>query len=781
MSADDLTRVRAALADRFTVDRELGSGGMAVVYLAQDLRHGRGVALKVLRPDIAAALGGSRFLREIQIAARLSHPHIVPLFDSGEVDGLLYYVMPFVDGESLRVRLEREGRLPVAEAVQVAREVAEALDYAHREGVVHRDIKPENILLQQGHAVVADFGIARAISIAAPDSITQTGIAVGTPAYMSPEQITGETVDGRCDLYGLGCVLYESLAGEPPFDGPTVLAILARQANERAPSVRRKRPDTPPSLDRAVQRALSKTAADRFASGAEFSAVLAGAAPVARRRAAPRGLLAVAAVLLVVALAGVLLPRLHRAHTPVDRSIAVIPFRNQSGETSEQYFTDGLTDELIGTLASVPGLRVASHTSVFAFRNAGLDSRAIASRLKASALIEGSVSRSGESLQVSVQLINSADGFVVWSEQFREQRKNVFAVEDRISQAIASRLAGNPKTPVARVHPTTGNVEAYDLYLKGRWLWNQRVSGPPVLERAIDFFSQAIALDSNYARAYAGLADAYSMLPAFGNAPTADAFAKARAAVDRALVLDSSLAEAHTSLGIIHVFHDWDWDAAGREFARALELDSTEARTHLFHAWYYNGVGDFESMLRELQTALRLDPTSPVINARFGSGFVYTRRYREAETALRRAVALDSTNLGARAELSRVLSLQGRNAEAIAMAPKQIDLQAGYLGGGTLGYILARAGRRAEAEAVLQELQSRLRTRFIAPEAFAFIEVGLGDTAAALDWLERGYRERSFYLVLIDDPFLDPLRGSPRFEAIVRGVGLHIPPAPAPH
>jgi serine/threonine-protein kinase len=474
-------------------------------------------------------------------------------------------------------------------------------------------------------------------------------------------------------------------------------------------------------------------------------------------------------------LAAIVLPRLQRSPTPTDHSIAVLPFRNQGGDPAEQYFADGMTDELIGTLARVPGLRVASHTSVFAFKNLGLDSRSIGSRLKAAALIEGSVARAGDSLQVSVQLINTADGFVLWSDRYRKKLADVFAVEDQISQAIASRLASDTGRPHALVHPTTENVEAYDLYLKGRWLWNQRGNGPEPLRRAIDYFSQAIALDSTYARAYAGLADAYSLLPAFGDEPPAAAFSKARAAVDRALALDSALAEAHTSLGIIHVFHDWDWNGAGREFARALALDSTDARTHLFRAWYHNGIGDYDSELQDLRTALRLDPTSPIINARFGSGLYYQHRYDEAADAERRAIALDSTNISAKAELSRTLTEQHRFAEALAIAPKILDLQAGYLGGGSLGYEYGRAGRRAEALATLHRLEARAKQRYITPEAFAFIALGLGDSATALDWLERGYRQRSFYLVLLNDPFYDSLHGSPRFQAIVRGVGLRIP------
>jgi serine/threonine-protein kinase len=778
VTTDDLGHVRAALADRFRVERELGSGGMAVVYLAQDTRHGRAVAIKVLRPDVAAALGGSRFLREIQIAARLSHPHIVPLFDSGAGDGLLYYVMPFVDGESLRARLAREGRLPVADAVLIAREVADALDYAHRQGVVHRDIKPENILLQQGHALVADFGIARAISIAAPDSITQTGISVGTPAYMSPEQIAGDPVDGRCDLYGLGCVLYEMLAGEPPFDGPTVLAILARQANERVPSLRRTRADTPPALDLAVQRALAKTPAERFASGAEFSSVLAGSAPVGGPRRVPRTLWWAAAAVLAAAFATVLVTRLRQAPAPTDRSIAVLPLVNQSGAQEDQIRSDGMTEALIEALSQVPRLRVASRMSVFASENSRLDGRAIGARLHAATLLEGSFQRAGSVLQVNVRLINAADGYVLWSDTFRRDPKDVFAVQDEISQAVARalqvRLAGDVRPLVRRA---TENLEAYDLYLKGRWFWNERAAGAVPLHRALGFFEQAIALDSNYARAWAGLADVFSMLPAFGDARPADAYPEAKRAAQRALALDSTLAEAYTSLGIISVFHDWDWTAAARAFDQALALDSVEPRTHLFHAWYYVAQGQLEDGLREVRTAQQLNPLSPIINARLGTSLYYLHRFDEAATELRQALDLDSSNTSARAELGRVLVQQHQFPEAFAVLPTTaFDLQAGHLGGGTLGYAYGMAGHRAEALAMQRRLEQRARERYIDPEAMAMVAIGLGDTTHALDWLERGRDERSFYLpFLAADPIFDPLHRNARFLQLVRTIGLRIP------
>jgi TolB-like protein/Flp pilus assembly protein TadD len=728
----------------------------------------------VLRPDLAAALGGSRFLREIQIAARLSHPHIVPLFDSGEIDGLLYYVMPFVDGESLRDRLRRENQLPVVDAVQIGREVAEALDYAHRQGVVHRDIKPENILLQQGHALVADFGIARAISIAAPDSITQTGISIGTPAYMSPEQIAGGQVDGRCDLYGLGCVLYETLAGAPPFDGPTVLAILARHASERVPSLRRKRPEVSGQLDLAITRALAKTPEERFTSGAEFSSVLAGMAPVGGPRRFPRAMGWAVAAALVVTLGTVVGTRLLRAHAPADRSIAVLPFVNQSASPDDKYFADGITDELINALGQIPGMRVPGRTSAFALQRTGLDSKTIGLRLNATLLLEGSVQRAGNNLRVTAELIDAATGIVQWSDSYRREVKEIIDVEDEISHAIVGalqvRLVGGNRTLVPR---STQNAEAHDLYLKGRYFMNQRAGGFPPLQRAIGFFQQALVLDSNYAQAWAGLAQAYAFQAGFANTPPGDAFTQAKAAALRAVALDSTLNLPHTSLGFIAVFHDWDWETAKRELDRALAIDSTEPYTHLYRAWYFLTRGQLDAALGEMRTARQLDPLNPIFNARVGTLLNYLHRNAEAETETRQAIALDSTNGGARSELAMSLVGQHRYREAIANLPSDTADRQPYPQVAYLGYAYGMADQRADALAVQRRLERHGRQKYITPEALAYVAMGLRDTATALDWLERGYRERSFFMWTIGaDPVYDPLRGSARFERIVQGIGV---------
>ncbi|HYL22355.1 MAG TPA: protein kinase [Gemmatimonadales bacterium] len=776
---DLLARLQSALHRGYAVEREIGHGGMATVYLARDLKHDRAVALKVLRPELAMAVGPERFLREIKIAARLQHPHILPLHDSGYVGGFLYYVMPYVAGASLRDRLQRDGPLPVEEAVRLAREVAGALEYAHVQGIVHRDVKPENILLQAGHAIVTDFGIARAVSEAGWSHLTRTGVAVGTPLYMSPEQAAGDAIDGRSDVYSLGCMLYEMVLGRPPYARSSSLAVLASHSVDPVPSLREHRADVPVSLEQTVTRAMAKLPAERFASAAALDAALASGAPgpaLAFRGRRHRWTGGIVVLAVSVALVVTKYALTTRRHGPAEKSIAVLPLVNQSGVQEDQIRSDGMTEALIDALARVPGLRVASRMSVFAYQHAALDSREIGARLHAAAMLEGSFQRAGTVLQVSVRLVNADDGYVLWSDTFRRDQRDVFAVQDEISQAVVRALQlrlADDRRPLVR--QGTKNLEAYDLYLKGRWFWNQRGAGPAPLRRSIGFFQQAISLDSNYAGAWAGLADDYSMLPAFGDSPPADAYPEAKRAAQRALALDSTLADAYTSLGIIRVFHEWDWTGAARAFDQALALDPTEPRTHLFHAWYYVAQGQLGEALREVRTAQQLNPLSPIINARVGSVLYYLHRYDEAAAELRQALELDSSNINARAELGRVLVQQRRFPEALAALPEAVDVQAGYLGGAR-GYAYGRAGHREEALAVERRLRQRARERYIDPVAFATVAIGLGDTARALDWLVRGRGQRSFYLPFVAaDPIYEPLRRNARFLQLVLAIGLQVP------
>src|SRR5881398_3462916 len=485
---DPLARLQAALADRYTIERELGRGGMATVYLAQDRKHHRQVAIKVLKPELAAALGPERFLREIDTAARLTHPHILPLHDSGEAAGLLYYVMPYVEGETLRDRLEREGQLPLEEAVRITREVASALSYAHSHDVVHRDIKPENILLSGGEAVVADFGIARAITAAARGQLTETGIAIGTPGYMSPEQgAASARVDERSDIYSLGCVLYEMLAGEPPFTGPSAQVVIAKRFTDPVPSVRRLREGVPPAIDAAVSRALAKAAVDRFATAALFAEALAAPPPVpapvhpsrrgrpllGRRLAYGVGLAALA-VLAAIGIFPRSPARSGTSHPSPQRMLVVLPFENL-GRPDDEYFADGMTEEVTARLAGLHGLRVVGRTSARQYKKTTKTIPQIGQDLGVDYVLEGSVRwdkppRGPSRVRVTPQLIRVSDASHVWAHVYDAVLADVFAVQSNIARQVAETLEVTllaPERQALDAKPTT-NLEAYDYYLRGK-------------------------------------------------------------------------------------------------------------------------------------------------------------------------------------------------------------------------------------------------------------------------------------------------------------------------
>jgi serine/threonine-protein kinase len=524
--ADSFDRLKSALSGRYAITRELGRGGMATVYLAEDLRHRRSVAVKVLEPDLAHAIGSSRFLREIEIAARLSHPNILPLHDSGDADGLLYYVMPFVEGESLRDWLNREKQLPLEDALRIVHEVADALSYAHHHGVVHRDIKPENILLAEGHAVVSDFGIARAIDAAGSERLTGTGLAVGTPAYMSPEQATGERgVDARSDIYALGCVLYELLAGEPPYAGPTPHVVLAKLLADPVPSVRRLRDTVPAGVDQALVKALAKTPADRFATAAAFSAALDRAAsqPSVGRGLTVRGRrVAVLAVVLAVLLpVGVWLGiRAGLFGGPQLDSIAVLPFENLSRDAEQEDFVDGMHDALISRLAQIGALRVISRTSTLRFRNTSKSIGEIAGELGVSALVEGSVLKTGDSVRIQVQLIQARPREQhLWAQTFDRDTRAVLSVQSEVAEAIARQIGVRLTSGEEARLAVSRDVDplAHEALLRGRRAARTRT--PAGLDEAMQHYESAVRQDPNYAAAHMAISSVWNARAVMGLCP----------------------------------------------------------------------------------------------------------------------------------------------------------------------------------------------------------------------------------------------------------------------
>jgi serine/threonine protein kinase/Flp pilus assembly protein TadD len=742
------THPGSPLGSRYLVERELGAGGMATVYLAEEKKHGRKVAIKVLRPELAASVGAERFLREIGIAARLAHPHIVPLIDSGDAEGLLYYVSPFVAGGSLRDRLRAGGRLSVRDSVRIAGEVGAGLDYAHREGFVHRDVKPENILFADGHALLADFGVARAMCVdcdeqVARGPVTGAGIALGTPEYMSPEQASGGEVDARSDVYSLACVVYEMLAGEPPLRGSNTRSTMARQVTETPRPLRALRPDASVAVESVLTRALSKDPADRYATVAEFTAELAADLPV-----------------------------IH----PIDaaRSIAVLPFVNASPDPENEYLSDGITDELIDALAKVEGLRVASRTSVFSLKNKSLDVRAIGALLGTTVVLEGTVRKIGTQLRVTAQLTSTDDGRLLWSQRYDRQLADVFALQDEIAQTIVATLRAKSfgDTPTRKQKRYTESVAAYGLYLRGRHAWNKRTNEG--VAEAIDFFQQAIAADPRYALAYTGLSDAYALHVDYRSVPVHEGFAKAREYAERALAIDETVAEAHTSLGWVLFIYEWKWAAAAREFERAIELDHRYATAHQWYAALLSARGEMQEALIEAHTAQELDPTSVSARRSLAYIYYYARRYDRARYHASRALTLAP----AAEETYRVLGLihvmeeKWVDAEEVLRDASALPGASAYTLA-TLGYALARSGQKREARKVFAQLEALRTTQYVSPVALATVCLGIGEYEQALDWAERSCDERRGWLAYMDvNPILDPLRASPRFGTLRRRMGL---------
>jgi len=808
-------QLQATLGSAYEVERELGGGGMSRVFVAAETALGRTVVIKVLPPEMSSAVSAERFRREIQLAARLQHPHIVPVLTAGEASGLLFYTMPFVEGESLRAQLTRGGELPVANVIRVMRDVAKALAYAHRHGVVHRDVKPENILLSDGDALVADFGVAKALAAAGSESgaVTSAGIALGTPAYMAPEQVAADpNVDHRADLYSLGVVGYEMLSGQPPFSGRPVHAVLAAHATEAAEPIAKRRSQVPLALAALVMRCLEKQAADRPQTADEVLEALDSqsttqrdttsdtstlgdhrlitTAPGRQWTARRAVLMTVVAVALgALAYGGLSLSRSRgapvRSNTPTTgssaidsvpptTSIAVLPFVNMSREPENEYFSDGMTEELIGALSKVPGLRVAARTSAFAFKGKNVPIQRIADELGVRSIVEGSVRREGTRLRVTAQLVDAADGFDRWSERYDRDVSDVFAVQDEIARAItnALRVTLVGARESALVQRPTADLAAYALYLKGRQALNQRTLSQ--LLRGSELFGEAIRRDSSFARAYAGLADAYVLMPLYGNLSPAQAWPKARAAARAALALDSSLAEAHTALAYGTMLHEWDWSSAERGFRRAIALDPNYATAYQRYSDYLLGRGRLQESLDMMQRAHQLDPLSPIISAELGRGLFYVDRREEAVAQLRETLQLDPSFAGAHRWLGSIYLESGRVTEALTELRKAVDLsERRTTNVAPLAAAHVAAGNRDSAQALLTELTDRSRREYVSPFAFVHPYLRLGDTTLALDWLERAADAHDGNLAENPfDPYLKPLRSNPRFLRVMKRLGL---------
>ena len=784
-------QLQRTLGDAYRVERELGGGGMSRVFVAQETALGRTVVVKVLHPEMAAAVSIERFRREIRVSAQLQHPHIVPVLTAGESGGLPYYTMPYVEGQTLRARLMSGGQLPVRTATLLLREIASALAYSHSHGVVHRDIKPENILISAGSAMVTDFGVAKALAastVQTTDALTSAGIALGTPAYMAPEQITADqTADARADLYAFGVVAYEMLTGSPPFAASSPQSLIAAHLTMQPESIDRRRSDIPPALGALVMHCLEKRPSDRPQSGAELAEalgkILSGEHDGVVQERRPGDARRMGAIIAVVAGIAIALGFAVRSRgiatattAPAAKSVAVMPFVNLSPARGDEYFSDGMTEELIDALSKLPSLKVAARSSVFALGRKNLPPRDVGKQLGVTSVLEGTVRRSGDRLRISAQLVDASTGYSLWADSYDRDARDVFAIQDDISRAIVSalkvRLSGES---AVLVEAPTENVEAHNLVLQGRFFTLKRTG--PDIRHAIALFSQAIALDSTYAQAYAGLSTAYNLLAAYATVSAADVYPKALAAARRALALDSMLGEAHTALGMTEYRFGWNQDLARRELERGITLAPTSALGLTVYSQQLDLDGRTDSAIVEARAALRAEPLSLITNTMTGVAYYNARRFREAEAAERKAIELDSTFVRSHRDLGWALIAQRRFPEAeheFEMARRL----AHDTPGPEAAYLDAVSGHRDAAIALARSLESadsegKLSNKPLygwetaIPLEMAMMQGVLGNYDRAFYWLDRAYSERVLPMYIRTSPQFDSLRGDPRFARFV--------------
>ena len=787
--ADDADAIPELLGGRYRIEREVGRGGMARVYLARDLKHSRSVAVKVIRPDVAASLGRSRFLREIEIAANLRHPNIVPVYDSGDAGDprdnagrpVLYYVMPYEEGPSLRARLDRDGPLPASECLGVLRDVARALAYAHERGVVHRDVKPDNVMLSGGAAVVTDFGIAKAVSAAqndAPaDTVTRAGTGIGTPAYMAPEQAVGDpSTDHRADIYSFGCLAYELFAGHPPFHDLPTHEIVAAHVGTKPVDLSEVSPDVPESVSRLVTRCLEKRPAARPQSAQELLAELdtrpTGPNEAIRRRGWPSRAVLAAPMIVGFALIGYIVSRARTvsvAKTPREVTVAVLPLVSL-GDSVQRDLGYGLSDEIATALVKAPGVRVMSRRSVAGTREQrDVDTERTGRELGAEFLVMGSLRAVSGRLTVLAKLVQAADGATLWADKFDRGLDDLAAVREEIVKSVGDSLrdrAGVPAQSQARERAArTDNPEAYRLYVLGQRGLTMRGQS---VRASIELFTRASELDTLYADAFSGLSLALALSPYFGPVSTRQVSGPVRQAAARALRLDPTLAPPHVALGLVHQFA-YHWDSAAAELQTAVRLRSPDDIEPLVqYGRYMLHQGRAADALQQFLIARRTEPASALVSSWVAFAYFVQGQMDSALVESNRAFQNDSTNYTTLQIGAYVRVKVGDFAGARNLVNRLSRYESRKL------YVLAAIGDTAEALKQLRELESKRPTPWLAATNRSYVMLGLGDTTEAMAALERATDATEFWPAFggVLDPMYDPIRSSARFHALLRRVNL---------
>jgi len=729
---------------------KIGEGGMGVVYKAEDKKLRRIVALKFLPKEFTAdPEAKERFVQEAQAAGALDHPNICTVYEIDELGGRTFIVMAYIEGRNLKDRF-KSGLLEIEDALEIAIQVADGLQEAHENGIIHRDIKPANIVLTaKDQAKIMDFGLAK---LSWGVDLTKTATIMGTVDYMSPEQAKGEEVDHRTDIWSLGAMIYEMLAGERPFRGYHDSAAIHSILNEEPEPVSRLREGIPADLDRIIQKALEKDSSNRYedmqAMIIDLKAIASGAEPSSSF--------------------------LKAQHTKTKSSIAVLPFVDMSPQKDQDYFCEGMAEELINGFSKIENLQVASRTSSFQFMGKGYDIFEVGKKLKVQTVLEGSIRKAGDRLRITAQLINVADGFHVWSEKYDRDMDDIFAIQDEISLAIVDKLKvkllGEEKAALVKHH--TENKEAYNAYLKGLYFWNRR--NEVGFDKALVSFRQAIEIDPLYALPYVGIADTFNIAGHFCFFPPKEAFSKARAAASKALEIDETIGEAHTSMAWVHTYFDWDWELAEEEYKRALELNPNYATGHEWYAIFLMGLGRFDEAIAEAQKALELDPISSMINAIAAVVFHFSLQYDKAFEQYQKTIEIDPNFPWAYIwkGIAYMENQMCDQALEYLLKAESISKDLTY-GLGLLGMCYGLLGQKEEAKKVLKRLDAISEKKYVAWCYKAFVYAGLGDIEKAFDCWDKACEKREPELFYAKStPWYYKWHSGSRYDALLKKIGF---------